>query len=125
MRVGKCRPRHRVYAAHVSADPRTRPGTAASDRRAVHPPPVLRQPQDGDPPAHTGPSGEPQAGAAADAHAGPGGDGRSGNTSIWMNLTNGWLLKKRPNVATISLPWQAKNVNYRREFTAIFGLDRL
>ena len=41
-----------------------------------------------------------------------------------MNLTNGWLLKKRPNVATISLPWQAKNVNYRREFTANFGLDQ-
>lgn len=61
--------------AHRHAARRTGTGTAAPDRRAVHPSPVLRQPQDGVIPAHTGPSGEPQSRATADAHPGAVGHG--------------------------------------------------
>ena len=42
-------------------------GTDEPDRRGVHVPPVLRQPQDARLPATAGLSGEPQAGAAPDA----------------------------------------------------------
>src|SRR5512133_970228 len=50
------------------------PEADAAHRRAVHRPPVLRQPADDGPVERTRGGGEPQAGAATDAGDGPGGD---------------------------------------------------
>src|SRR3954466_4421390 len=50
------------------------PAADAADRRAVHGPPVLRQPADDPVAGPTGGGGEPEAGAAVDADDGPGGD---------------------------------------------------
>ena len=50
------------------------PAADAADRRAVHRPPVLRQPADDPVADRARGGGEPQASAAADADHGPGGD---------------------------------------------------
>src|SRR5262245_20255295 len=51
-----------------------KPAADAADRRAVHGPPVLRQPADDGLADSAGGAGQPQAGAAAAAGYGPGGD---------------------------------------------------